>query len=390
MNNSLKIYLLTLVCFIAGTSEFVIVGVLDKIAESTGISVAAAGQLISVFALTAAIGTPIAIYFLRKVHQRKVLLIALSTFVVGCVIMIFAPVYELLLVSRIFMALGSGVFNVICFIVAAKLAPENRKASAIGTVTVGYNAALIVGLPIGRMLTAAYGWKSIFWGTSAATLVLMLVLYQVLPAFSGDGAVSFRQQLKLLQQRNVIRNLAMSFFWIMGYAVFYSYITPYLKENAGMNDHLLSITFLIFGIATLVGNKSGGYLGDKLGFSRFVLGSMFFNVFFLVALSLIAGLSAYITIAVLVSWAMVVWSVGPGLRFNIMSVSPQSQGVILSLYNSTIQFGFATGAALGGLEINHLPTISLSWTASCLAAVSLIISIINIRDQRRVINPVSA
>lgn len=383
MNNSLKIYLLTLVCFIAGTSEFVIVGVLDKIAESTNISVAAAGQLISIFAFTAAIGTPVAIYFMRKINQRKVLLIALSTFVLGCVMMIFAPVYELLLISRVFMALGSGVFNVICFIVAAKLAPENKKASAIGTVTIGYNAALIVGLPIGRLVTEAFGWKSIFIGTSGATVILMFLLYRALPAFEGDGAVSFRQQLGLLKERKVLLNLAMSFFWILGYAVFYAYITPFLMENSRIGEELLSVAFLCFGLATLVGNKSGGWIGDRFGFARFVLGSMFFNLFFLVLLSVFIGNSPYLTIVILVSWAMVVWSIGPMLRFNVMSISPNSQGVILSLYNSTIQFGFATGAALGGLEIKHLPSISLSWTAAAMAGVSLLIAYFNTKGEIR-------
>ncbi|WP_296705052.1 MFS transporter [Algoriphagus sp.] len=374
MNNNLKIYLLTFICFIAGTSEFVIVGVLDKIAESIQISVSAAGQLISVFAITAAIGTPIAIYKMRALDQRKVLIIALATFSVGSFMMVIAPNYYLLLAARVIMALGMGVFNVMCFIVAAKLAPPNKRASAIATVTVGYNAALIVGLPIGRIVTNAYGWQAIFWGTSISAVVFIFILAKYIPAFSPDGAVSFRKQLSLLKKSNILLSLGMSFFWILGYAILYSYITPYLNENSLIKEEMLSLAFLAFGIATLIGNKSGGVLGDKFGVSKTILVSMFCNLILLISLSLFIGNSGYLTISILMLWAISAWLPGPLFRFSIMSLSDESPGVILSLYNSIIQFGFALGAGLGGLEIDKFATIYLGWSAAGLVFISLILT----------------
>ncbi|MBN3519361.1 MFS transporter [Algoriphagus lutimaris] len=374
MNNSIKIYLLSFICFIAGTSEFVIVGVLDKIAESIQISVSAAGQLITVFAITAAIGTPIAIYKMRTLDQRKVLIISLITFSIGSFMMVIAPNYYLLLVARVIMALGMGVFNVMCFIVAAKLAPLNKRASAIATVTVGYNAALIVGLPIGRIVTNAFGWQAIFWGTSISAILFFFILAKFIPSFSPDGAVPFRKQIGLLRKPNILLSLGMSFFWILGYAILYTYITPFLNENSLIHEELLSVAFLGFGIATLIGNKSGGFLGDKFGVPQTILVSMVCNLTLLISLSLFIGITAYLTIAILMLWAISAWLPGPLFRFSIMSLSDESPGVILSLYNSIIQFGFALGAGLGGIEINRFTTLYLGWTAAGLVFISLILT----------------
>lgn len=374
MNNNQKIYLLSFICFIAGTSEFVIVGVLDKIAESIQISVSAAGQLISVFAITAAIGTPIAIFKMRAMDQRKVLIVSLGTFALGSFMMVLAPNYYLLLAARVIMALGMGVFNVMCFIVAAKLAPLQKRASAIATVTVGYNAALIVGLPIGRIVTNAFGWQAIFWGTSIAAVVFIFILSKNIPAFSPDGAVPFRKQIGLLRQPKILLSLGMSFFWILGYAILYSYITPYLNENSLIKEEMLSVAFLGFGIATLIGNKSGGFFGDKFGVPQTILVSMFCNLTLLVSLSMFIGTSAYLTIGILMLWAISAWLPGPLFRFSIMSLSDESPGVILSLYNSIIQFGFAIGAGLGGIEIDAFSTQYLGWSAAGLVFISLILT----------------
>jgi len=375
MKNSWKILIIAMISFITSTSEFVIVGVLDKIALSTQISISEAGQLITVFAIASAIGTPIFIYFMRAMNLRKILLISLSFFVMGCLLMLIAPNYPLLLLSRIIMAFGVGVYNVLSFIVASKLAAPDKRAGAIATVTTGLNAALIIGLPIGRIITAAFGWKAIFVSASVLCSLAIFMVAKFVPAFKGDKSVPFKAQFELLKSPKILLSLAMSFFWIVGYALLYSYITPYLKTTSSMNEQMLSLSFLVFGIATLVGNKSGGFLGDRIGFTKTVLGSMAFNVIALVLLSVLTG-SFYITLTILVMWAVASWLPGPLLRYSIIELAPETPGVILSLYNSIIQFGFAIGAGLGGMEVARMPIIMLSWSAAGMTTIALLFAFI--------------
>lgn len=376
MSNSLKIYLLTFICFVAGTSEFVIVGVLDKIAEDIGISISMAGQLITVFAITAAIGTPIAIYRMRKINQKSVLLIALLTFTLGSLLMTVGKNFNLLLVARVIMALGMGVFNVLCFIVASELAPEHKKAGAVATVTVGYNAALIVGLPVGRIITDYFGWQSIFIGTSILSLLFIALLYKSLPSFPATKALPLKDQVRVFKRPIIVLSLAMSFFWILGYSSLYSYITPFLQSMSILEEDMFSIAFLAFGISTLIGNKSGGFLGDRFGVPNTIVTSMFAHFIILILLSLCIGIHPYLTVALLMVWATAAWLPGPLFRFSIMNLSHEAKSVILSIYNSTIQFGFATGAALGGLEIDTIGNSYLSWTAAFIVAISFVLTLL--------------
>ncbi|SFT47486.1 MFS transporter, DHA1 family, putative efflux transporter [Lishizhenia tianjinensis] len=375
MNNTLKIYLLTLICFVAGTSEFVIVGVLDKIAGDIGISVSMAGQLITVFAITAALGTPVAIYRMRKMNQKHVLIIALLTFTLGSLLMTLSKNFNLLLLARVIMALGMGVFNVLCFIVASELAPEHKKAGAVATVTVGYNAALIVGLPVGRIITEHFGWQSIFIGTSILSLAFIALLAKHLPSFPATTVLPLKDQIRVFKRPIIVLSLAMSFFWILGYSSLYSYITPFLKETSLIKESTFSLAFLAFGVSTLIGNKSGGYFGDRFGIPNTIATSMFIHLIILLTLSLCIGTHPYLTIILLMAWAMAAWLPGPLFRFSIMNLSHEAKSVILSIYNSIIQFGFAVGAALGGLEIDTIGTGYLSWTAAGIVGISFLLTL---------------
>jgi DHA1 family putative efflux transporter-like MFS transporter len=378
MKNSWKIVLMAGICFILGTSEYVIVGVLDKIASSCNISIGQAGQLITVFAITVSIATPFLIHLTSGINQRNLLIIALIFVDISCLLMIISPSYIWLLLSRIVMAMGVGVFNVLSFIVATKLALPEKKGSAVATVTMGFNAALIIGLPIGRSITHIFGWKAIFVFTAVLSLISIIAVIRFIPSFKNEKQASFRDELKQLKKPNIILSLLTSVFWIMSYSMLYAYITPYLQQKTTMGEKMLSTTFLVFGIATLVGNKSGGYLGEKIGLSKTILFSLFLNVTALVLLSLASG-SAYLTILLLILWGMAVWIPGPLLRYSIIALAPESPGVILSLYNSIVQFGLATGAAIGGIEIEKAGAHILSWSSAFLILISICFAFLFLR-----------
>jgi DHA1 family putative efflux transporter-like MFS transporter len=374
MNNNWKIILLAAICFVLVTSEFVIVGVLDKVASSTNITIAQAGQLLTVFALTVAIATPVIIYFTSHINQKKILLLSLLLVIVSCVLMILSSSYFLLLLSRVVMAMGVGVFNVLCFVVATKLASPERRGSAIATVALGFNAALIVGLPIGRIITALLGWKAIFIFTAVLSLLSIFMVFRFIPSFAGEAPTPFRNQLKLLKNPTIILSLLTSLFWILGYGLLYSYITPYLQHTINPDDKTLSITFFLFGIATVVGNKLGGYLGDKIGISKTILISLVVNLCALVILSSVSGSPTFI-LTIFVLWGLAAWTAGPLFRYSIISLAPESPSVVTSIYNSVLQFGMAAGAAIGGFEIEQMPMGSLSWSTAGLVLISLLFAI---------------
>lgn len=133
-----KIYMLTAANFLVGTSEYIIAGILDKVAADLGVSVSAAGQLITVFSLAFAIGTPILMATTSRLDRRNLLLYSLGIFVVGNAVAFLLPGFTFLIASRVILALGTGVFFVTAMTVASKLAPPEKQGSAIATIVMGF------------------------------------------------------------------------------------------------------------------------------------------------------------------------------------------------------------------------------------------------------------
>lgn len=373
MSNTWKIYLLTLICFFTGTSEFIVVGILDKIAKTANISIAQAGQLTSVFALTSAIGTPIITYYLRKLNQKRILVIALTLIILGSLILSFAPFFELMIAARIIMALGVGLFNVQCFVVATKLVPPEKRASAISTVTVGFNASLIFGLPLGRVITSFANWQTNFILLAAFCFLSIFMLLKIIPNFEAETQKPFKKQLELFKNSRLLLSMGISFFWIIGYAIFYTFITPFLQNVSAIDNHLLSGTLLAYGVATLIGNKLGAYFSDRFGVFRIVQICMALNIVAIFFLSVETHLPI-ISIATLMVWSLAVWAPGSLLRYNVLTLTTEDHSIVLSLYNSLVQLGVAVGAGIGGIVVGYSTVGTTIYFSMASTAIGLMIA----------------
>ncbi|WP_141499612.1 MFS transporter [Paenibacillus luteus] len=360
MSNVWKIYMLAIISFLVGTSEFIIAGILDKVAADVGVSLSAAGQLITVFSLAYAFGTPILMAVTARMERRQLLLYALGVFAVGNLIAIALPGFSFLLVSRIVLALSTGVFVVTALTVAAKLAAPGKQGSAIATLVMGFSTSLIIGVPLGRVAASVYDWKLIFGVIGLLGLFAMLIILLAIPRSDGEEPVPIRKQLALFKQPKIAIALAVTFMWIGGYSIVYTYISPYLLNVTKLSEQGVSIGLFAFGIASLFGSKFGGYSTDKWGAPRTLVSGMLFHTIALVLLSL-AGHSPYIVFPLLMLWAFTAWSSGPTQQFHLMSLAPEASGIMLSLNSSVLQLGMAAGAGLGGVVVEQASLTSISW-----------------------------
>ena len=371
MTSTWKIYILAIISFLVGTSEYIVSGILDKIADSMGITVVAAGQLITVFSLTYAIATPVLMALTARWDRRRLMITALGIFVVANILSFVLPGYELLLASRILMALGAGMVVVTALSIAAKIAPEGKQAGSLATVIMGFTASLIIGVPLGRMVAAAFGWKAVFIGIALLGLVAMLIISVTIPRIQGDAHVPLRQQFSLLKNPKVALGLSISFFWLGGYSVAYTYLSPYLLQISGLQESLLSTALLAFGIASLVGSKLGGFSADKKGVTFTLLSGMTLHVIALILLSL-AGHSAFAVFAILILWSFAAWSTGPAQQYNLVTIKPESSGVMLGLNQSMMQLSMAAGAGIGGVVVSGVSLSAVTW----IGAVGVLIAML--------------
>ncbi|MDP4099321.1 MFS transporter [Paenibacillus sp. P96] len=360
--------MLALVSFLVGTSEYIISGILDQIAQTLGVSVAAAGQLITVFSLTYAIGTPILMAVTAQMDRRKLLLYSLGLFIISNLLAFTLPGFGMFIAARIAMALGAGMVVVTALTMAAKIAAPGKQASSIATVTMGFTASLIIGVPIGRVISHQFGWKAVFLGIALVGILSLIVLALTIPRIKGDKPVPLGKQFALLARPEVALGLGITFFWLSGYSLAYTYISPYLLEVSGLNESLLSLALLVFGIASLVGSKAGGYSADKRGVAFTLTGGMALHIISLMLLTM--AHSVVSIFAVLILWSFAAWSSGPTQQYNLASLVPESSGVLLSLNQSTMQLSMAVGAGMGGVIIEQASLASVTWFAALGVAIA--------------------
>lgn len=374
MNNTWKIYMLSLISFLVGTSQFVISGILDQVAASVGVSVSGAGQLITVFALATAIGTPIFIVATAKIDRRKQLLLALGIIILGVISTLALPGFGFLMISRAILGVGSGVFVVTAYSVAAKLAPAGRQAGAMSNISLGYSVSLVLGVPIGRMIASAYDWKVIFWGIGFFTLLGIFAIARVIPSMEGETPIPLGKQLALLKNPKVAFALGVSLFVFIGYSVVNTYITPFLTSAISISGGGVSVILFALGIASLFGSKLGGFLADRIGTTRTLIGSMVVQALSLALVSALSGF-AVVVISLLMIWAIGAWTFGPTQNFNLLSIAPEASGIMLSLNSTFVQLGFAAGAGIGGIAVGGSSILAICWIGTAAVAVAFFITV---------------
>lgn len=153
----------------------------------------------------------------------------------------------------------------------------------------------------------------------------------------------------------------------------YSYIAPFLLTVTSMSGREVSFALFAFGIATLIGSKFGGFMTDRIGNPKTLVGGLVVHVIALVLLSTIAR-STYVTILLLMLWSFSAWSSGPGLQYNLIWLAPEASGIMLSLYGSCIQLGIAAAAGIGGIAVKSTSILAVSWIGAASVAIATMIA----------------
>jgi len=379
LSNTGKIYILAIVSFLVGTSQYIISGILDNISESLGITLAAAGQLITIFSLVYAIFTPVLMAITSRMDKRKLMIYSLGLFVIGNILAFILPGYGFFIVSRIIMAFGAGMVVVTALTIAEKIAPKGKKASAIATVIMGLTASLIIGVPLGRMTSEVLGWKAVFGGIALLGLVAMVIISLTIPKIQVEKLTPLNQQLALLKKPKVVLGLAITFFWLGGYSIVYTYLSPYLLNISGVSDKLLSGVLLIFGIASLVGSKFGGFSTDRWGVRFTLIGGMMLHITMLVLLSIVAH--SYVgVLVILILWSFAAWSTGPTQQYHLATIEPESSSLLLGLNQSMMQLAMAAGAGIGGIFVERVSLTSITWLGALGVTIAIGLTILTSRS----------
>lgn len=352
-NNILKIYLLVIISFLVGTSQFIIAGVLDKISISLNISISTAGQLVTIFALASAIGTPILSILISKYNQKNQLILALIIFLIGIFLTPISNNLDFLLIARAITGVGSSLFVVVSYTLASQLAKEGKQGSAMSNIALGFSLALVLGVPLGRAVTNFYDWHMIFYIIGVLVFIGLIFIFFIIPNVKGKEKIPLKEQIKLLKNKKVVHSLTITLFVFITFSIISTFITPLLFSIEKIEEHKIGIIFLVLGIASVIGSKLGASLADKIGIPLVLTTTMLIIIITSILMFIFSD-SLFIVTILLTIWTLAIWMFGPTQSFNLSKLIPKVSSILLSLNSSFVQLGFAIGAFLGGIVINLL------------------------------------
>ncbi|WP_121745118.1 MFS transporter [Streptomyces sp. E2N166] len=370
--------ILFLTLLATATDEFVIAGVLPAVADDLEVSVAAAGQLVTVFAVVYAVGAPTLSVVCERFAKRTVLVVGLLLFVLANAAAALAPGYWFLMGARVAAALCAAAVASAAFATAAAGAPDGAQGRYLGVVTAGMTAALFSGVPLGSWLGGAFGWRATFWTIAAVGAVAAGGLLATAPPVPGGAVAPLRERLAPLRNRAVLRLVAVTFLAASGGLMFYTYLGPYTSEVAGGSYGLLSFVLFLVGAAGLTGALLSGRASDAWGPQRSLRRVLAGHA---IALALAAGLVSSglgdrcVLAAVIACWAFFAWALTPPVQGSILAAAGPSAGMTaLSLNISALYLGTGVAAALGGAVVGTLGVTCVPLAAATLMALAFLLA----------------
>ena len=363
----LALYALTAGAFGIGVTEFVIMGLLLDVGADLGVSVQAAGWLISGYALGVVVGAPLLTTMTNHWPRKRVLLGLMVIFTLGNAACALAPSYGFLMAARVLTAFAHGTFFGVGSVVATDLVAPNKRASAIAFMFTGLTVANILGVPFGTWLGQAFDWRATFWAVAGIGVVALTVIGLFVPRDeTRPEAGDWRADLTTMAHRLVLLGVLTTVLGYAGVFTVFTYIAPLLTQIVGFNEAAMSPILLVFGAGLVAGNLLGGRLADRcllptvlgslislavvLGLMTFALNSRVLAVIFVGLL----GASAFATVPPLQMWVL-------------EKARGASQSLASSFNIAAFNLGNAFGAWLGGVVIAHGPGLgAITWVAALL------------------------
>jgi predicted MFS family arabinose efflux permease len=373
-----RIAWLALGAFAIGTEGFVVAGVLPQIAGDLEVSIAQAGQLVTIFAITYAVGSPILSALSGNLDRRRLLILSMLGFVAGNLLAAQAGSFAMLALARVVMALTAGLYMPAANAVAVSLAPPERRGTAISIVTGGVTIAVAFGVPLGTWLGAA-DWRMIFLAVAGLGLLAVAGLVVGLPRSIPAVATTLRQRIAVARRPGVLLTLSVTTVALTGAFTVYTFMAPFLAGTIGLDSAGIAVMLCIFGVAAAVGNAVGGQITDRFGATRTARSFLALFTVTVAALSVTVELlpteAATLAVGVAIAgWGVAGWGFYPAQMVRLVRMAPDAPAIVLSLSASALYLGTALGAALGAATVAAGGLSLLGWVgAACgLAAMALL------------------
>nr|WP_154893348.1 MFS transporter [Paenibacillus xylanexedens] len=366
-----KVYLLAIAAFVVGTVELILGGILDLIAADLHLTLAKAGYLISIFSLVYAISAPILLNVTARFERKKVYMYTLLIFLVSNLISAFSANFYMLMAGRALGAATGSLIFVLSLTLAARIVEPQYKGRAVGIITMGGSASLILGVPLGIFVGNLAGWREVFIFIAILTAIVMVAIGLVMQRVQPVPVVSLKRQFAALWNPRMLAIHATTLLVLAGHLTLYAYFTPFLQETIGASSTMVTFIYMMFGIAAVAGGGLGGVLSDRLHPAKAIVIVL---IPFIVSMAIIPFSVELPLIAFLILlsiWSALSWTVTPVQNSLIIKTSPEAAESLISTNSGIAHAGIALGTYVGGMVIDHSTILYNGWVGSILILLGL-------------------
>lgn len=342
-----QLWLLALANFVIGMGAFVVVGVLSPLAQAFGVTRPQAGALMSVYAGTYAVASPLLVAATGRLDRRLLLVLGLGLFGLGALAAALAPSFGWLLAARALMALGGGLVTPVAASVGVVLAGPGRQGQALAVVFGGLTLAQVLGVPAGAWLGYAFGWASALAVVAALALLGLLAVAAALPRGIRVPVASLASLAGVLRSGRRMGAVAFTALFIGALYVCYTFLAPLLETLYGLSRDGVTGMLALFGLGAVAGNAMGGRLTDRIGPRRTLVLLCLAQAVLMPALTLPTWPLAIVGALIFV-WSVFAWSFMVPQQARLAALDPAQLPVLFALNASAIYVGATLGSALGG------------------------------------------
>ncbi|MGR4066923.1 MFS transporter [Billgrantia sp. C5P2] len=347
-----------------GVTEFSPMGLLPGIALDLGVSIPAAGLLVSAYALGVLLGAPLMTLTTGRIPRRYLLIGLMAIFTLGNLMSALATDYYSLLVARLVTSLNHGAFFGVGSIVAASLVAPDKRAGAVAAMFMGLTLATIGGVPLAAWFGEVFGWRTAFWGITGLGVLTMLALWFALPNVplpKGGGVLT---EIRVLGRGSVLAALALTVIGSSAMFTVFTYIAPILSSETQASTTFITAMLVLYGIGLTLGNIWGGKAADRSVDCTLIV-SLSALILVLLAFTVLMRWPLPAAAAILI-WGIASFAIVPPLQMRVMEAAKDAPNLASAVNIGAFNLGNAIGAALGGAVINvglGYPAISLAGAA---------------------------
>ncbi|WP_283164920.1 MFS transporter [Streptomyces sp. HU2014] len=354
-----RLLFLTLGTFAVGTDSFVIAGILPEISDSLDVSISTAGLLITVFAFTYAILSPIVAATTAHWPRKRLLLAGLLILAIGNALTAVLPTFGLVLASRAVAGLGAAMFTPTASTTAAALAPPEQRGRALAIVMAGLSGATALGAPIGTVIGSQVNWQATLWFVAVLSVLGAVGIAVQMPDVPSMPPVNLRKRMAPLKDARVGFTLLTTVLVFTGLYTNYSFVAESYDRATDGNGTVLAVLLFVWGAGATVGNLGAGRLTDRIPGKRIIAVAIIVAGIDFALMPLSNRYLGTAIVAIFV-WGICGWASLVPLQHRLLTISPAHGTLTIGLNAAATYLAVSASGLTGAAGIRLVGVHNLS------------------------------